>query len=349
MFGAHAANAQTAPASGIFATEKLADRLYLLSTVSEGGENGEALGNVVFYVSEDGVLLVDDQFAKERRSGQTVDIAQGILAQIRQVTDQPVRFVINTHHHADHAGGNLVFGKFATIIAQDNLRQNLIASRSALLARLPAQIRQGDADLDAARAAKDGVKVGSLQEQIARLRLQLDLAESPDFERTLPAVTYATEMQLHLRDEEVRLLHFGPAHTSGDTLVYFTKAKVAHWGDVFETNSNPAIDRSGGASTLGWITFLERGLQAIAPDARMVPGHGHVGTAADVRRVEQYFSDLRGAVAKQMATGKSKSDIVDTVVEQFPTYKSFRPGEGRLRSNIGTIYDEEKQESNPAK
>src|SRR5580658_4269124 len=73
------------PASSIFAVDKIAERLYLLSTKSEGGENGEALGNVVFYVSNEGVLVVDDQFDKERRSGETVNVASGILDQIRKI------------------------------------------------------------------------------------------------------------------------------------------------------------------------------------------------------------------------------------------------------------------------
>jgi cyclase len=338
--------AQTSAPSGIFTVEKLSDRVYLLSTASEGGENGEALGNVVFYVSGDGVLIVDDQFAKERRGGQTVDIAEGIVAQIKKVTDEPIRYVINTHHHADHSGGNLVFGKLATIIAQRDERQNLINSRDSILSRSPAQIQKSEADLKAARAESDNAKVATLQEQIERLRLQFDLAQSPDFEKTLPSVTYETEMQIHLGGEEIRLLHFGPAHTNGDTLVYFTKANVVHWGDVFETNSNPAIDRSGGGSTLSWIEFIDQGLKVVDPTAKMVPGHGHVGTAADVQGVKQYFTNLRDAVATEIRAGKSEDETVQAVESRFPQYKSYRPGEGRFRSNIGVIYNEEKQEKN---
>lgn len=151
-------------------------------------------------------------------------------------------------------------------------------------------------------------------------------------------------MHIHLGDEEIRLYHFGPAHTDGDTLVYFTKARVAHWGDVFETNSNPAIIPSGGASTRGWIAFLEQGLKAVSPDAKMVPGHGHVASAADVKAVEQYFTDLRNAVDRDIRAGKTRDESVESVSAQFPHYREFRPGIARFRSNIGTIYDEVKAE-----
>jgi len=334
-----------APARNIFKVDQLAAQVYLLSTESEGGENGEALGNVIFYVSREGVLVVDDQFERELRSGETVDIAQGILAQIRKVTDQPIRYVINTHHHADHAGGNLTFGKLAPIVAHINERKNLIVSRDAVLSRLPGQITRTETDLAAALAANDSVRSGQLREQLARQKLQLELAQSPDFEKTLPSITYGTELQIHLGQEEIRLYHFGPAHTDGDTLVYFVNANVAHWGDVFETNSNPAIVPSGGASTRGWIEFLDQGLKAVGPNAKMVPGHGHLATAADVLKVKQYFVDLRGAVGREIRAGKTRAEAIESAVSQFPRYATFRPGPARFKTNVGTIYDEMKAEA----
>jgi glyoxylase-like metal-dependent hydrolase (beta-lactamase superfamily II) len=126
-------------------------------------------------------------------------------------------------------------------------------------------------------------------------------------------------------------------------LVYFRNANVAHWGDVFETKSHPFIDRSAGASTRGWIEFLQRGLDAVGPTAKMIPGHGYVATAADVRTVEHYFVDLREAVGRELAAGKTREQAVASVTAEFPQYKDFRPGEARFRMSIGSIYDEMKE------
>jgi cyclase len=340
--GAHALRAQQAAPDAIFTVAKLADRVYMLSTATEGGVNGEALGNVLFFVSGEGVVVVDDQFDKQRRSGQTVDIAAGILGQIRKVTSEPIRYVINTHHHADHAGGDLTFGKIAPIVAQANLSRNLITQRDGILSRAPVQLARTQADLAAAEQSKDTARIGQLHEQLARQNLQLELARSPDFDTTLPSLTYETQMQIHLGGEEIRLYHFGPAHTDGDSLVYFTKANIVHWGDTFETESNPAIIPSGGASTLGWIAFLTEGLKVTNPNTKMIPGHGHVGAAADVEAMRRYFVDLRSAADRQIRAGKTRDDAVGIIAGQFPQYRNYRPGYERFRSNIGTIYDEVK-------
>ena len=333
----------------IFKVNKLTQQVYLLSTETEGGENGEALGNVVFYVSGEGVVVVDDQFERQRRSGKTVDIAPGILAQIRKVTDQPIRYVINTHHHADHAGGNLTFGRLAPIVAQVNERKNLIVTRDGILSRLPGQITRTETDLSAAQSANESARSGQLREQLERQKLQLDLAKSPDFEKSLPSITYDEELQIHLGGEEIRLYHFGPAHTDGDTLVHFVHANVAHWGDVFETNSNPAIVLAGGASTRGWIEFLDRGLSAVGPNATMIPGHGHVANASDVLKVKQYFIDLRSAIGEAIQSGKTREETVASAVARFPQYVNFRPGAERFKTNVATIYDEMKQAAAPAR
>lgn len=330
-----------APApSSLFTVEKIADRLYVLSTKSAGDA---ALGNVAFFVSDEGVLVVDDQFEKQRRDGDTFDIAQGIIDQIKRVTDRPIRYVINTHHHADHAGGNLTFGNLAIIVAQQNERKNLIATHDALLSRTPVQITRTEADLSGARAANDSGRIEPLHEQLAAQKLQLELAQSSRFEKSLPVLTYASELSIYLGGEEIQLYHFGPAHTDGDTLVYFRNANVAHWGDVFETKSHPFIDRSAGASTRGWIEFLQRGLEAVGPTAKMIPGHGYVATAADVRAVERYFVDLRGAVGRELAAGKTREQAVESVTTEFSQYKDFRPGEARFRMSVGSIYDEMKE------
>jgi cyclase len=157
-------------------------------------------------------------------------------------------------------------------------------------------------------------------------------------------------MWLHFGGEDIHLSHFGPAHTNGDTLVYFTRANVASWGDRFQLNSHPAINLSGGVSTKNWITFIEQGLKVTRPDTTMVPGLGgttrvaDVGTAADVRAMQKYFVHVRAAIGREIQAGTTRDATVERVVAEFPQYKDFRPNLGRFRGRIGAIYDELKAE-----
>jgi len=338
--------AQQAAPPDIYQVDKLADGLYMVTTKSAGDA---AVGNVAFYVSPDGVLVVDDTFEQQRRDGVTVAVAQGLVDQIRKVTDRPIRYVVNTHHHSDHAGGNATFASQAIIVAHANERKNLIAQHEAQLARTPGVVARLETDLAAARSAGDRARVSGLEEQLSAQRVNLDLAKQNQFEKSLPSLTYDSELDIHLGAEEIRLFHFGPAHTDGDTLVYFVHSKVAHWGDTFETRSHPFIDRNAGASTRAWIEFLEHGLQALDPSTRMIPGHGAIGTASDVRSVIKYFGDLRDAIKGEMKTGKSRAQSVDSVVTRFPQYKDFRPGETRFRQSLGAIYDELQAEPDRAR
>src|SRR5207249_1944903 len=128
--------------------------------------------------------------------------------QIKKITNQPIRYVINTHHHNDHSGGNPVFGKLATIVAHENVRKNLIEGQDALLARSPSQIARIEQDLSAAKTAGNRDRQGQIEEQLANAKLQLEIARSVDFPKTLPVITYGTDLQLHFGGEEIRLYHF---------------------------------------------------------------------------------------------------------------------------------------------
>ena len=187
-----------------------------------------------------------------------------MVAEIKKITSQPVRFIINTHHHSDHAGGNPVFAKLGTIYAQKNVRNRILRGLQDL---------QGDLDFDPVKAA--------------------------------PTVTYDGELIFHLGGEEIHLYHPARAHTDGDTMVHFKNANIAFWGDAFINNWVPVIDVAGGASTLEWLQFLDRGIQFVGENATMVPGHGAIAKAADVRRFRTYFTDMHANVRKAIAAGKT--------------------------------------------
>ncbi len=179
------------------------------------------------------------------------------------MTSQPIRFIINTHHHSDHAGGNPVFAKLGTIYAQKNVRNRILEGYKTSKEPL---------DFDPVKAA--------------------------------PSVTYDGELIFHLGGEEIHLYHPARAHTDGDTIVHFKNANIALWGDAFINNWVPVIDVAGGASTLEWLQFIDRGIQLVGENATMVPGHGAI---AKVGR-RSPVPDLLHEHARQSAQGDRRRE-----------------------------------------
>src|SRR6266481_4239548 len=152
--------------------------------------------------------------------------------------------------------------------------------------------------------AEDGIRDGTVT------GVQTWLFRSSDPQRSAPMETYDTEMALYLNTEEIHLYHAGRAHTDGDTLVYFKTSNAIHWGDTFSNRWVPALDGSG--NTLEWVQWLDRGI-AVSPGATMIPGHGQIGTQADVMKLRQYFTTLQAAVRAEIAAGKTRDQAMDDV------------------------------------
>jgi cyclase len=277
----------------LFTVHKLTDKLSIIAPY--GPDMSQIGGNIGVFATDEGVLVVDDNYLRQVRDGQTVELAEAVVAEIKKITSQPIRFVINTHHHGDHAGGNPVFAKLATIYAQKNVRNRLLAGYKSEKEPL----------------GFDPMKV-------------------------LPAVTYDGEMIFHIGGEEVHLYHPARAHTDGDSLVHFKNANIAHWGDAFVNNWVPVIDGSG--STLEWLQFIDRGIQLVGENATMVPGHGAIGKASDVRRLRTYFTTMQDNVRKAIAAGKTREQSMDEIT--VPAYANLPGGATRIRMNIASIYDE---------
>jgi glyoxylase-like metal-dependent hydrolase (beta-lactamase superfamily II) len=272
----------------LFTIHKLTDRLFIIAP--SGPDMSNVGGNIGVFVSAEGVLVVDDNYYRQQRNGQMVEMAEAVVAEIKKLTSQPIRFVINTHHHGDHAGGNPVFAKLGTIYAQKNVRPRLAASD---------------------------------REEVAK---------------SAPSVTYDGELVFHLDGEEIHLYHPSRAHTDGDSLVHFKSANIALWGDAFANNWVPVIDRGSGGSSLEWLNFIDRGIQLVGENARMVPGHGAIGTASDVRRLRLYFTNLQDSVRKAIAAGKTREQAVEEIT--VPAYARFPGGAERIRMNVAAVYDE---------
>ena len=273
-------------------------------------------GNVGFFVGPDAVLVIDSQFK---------DIAPGIVAQIKSVSDKPIKFLINTHHHGDHTGGNEVFRPFAMILAHDNVRVRMLAS--------PVDIqRDYPAHLEEAKKAGDANMVKFFSEQIEwakKVKVE-DIAA--------PILTYDSEFRIHMGDETIQVWHLPAAHTDGDSVVYFEKAKVLHMGDDFFNKVIPFIDVSAGGSAKGYLAALDKVMARVPADVTVIPGHGEVTDLAGLKSFRQYIADVVDAAQKAKSAGKSKEDFLKDV--DLPAYKDYSGYKDRFKANAGAAYDE---------
>jgi glyoxylase-like metal-dependent hydrolase (beta-lactamase superfamily II) len=221
-------------------------------------------GNIGLSFGEDGNVLIDDQFAP---------LAPKITAAVRSVDPDPVRFVINTHWHGDHTGGNVQFGESgAVIVAQDNVRRRMSVDTFS---------KQQNQTLRATPKAG------------------------------LPVVTFAQGVTFHLNGDDLQVVHVPQAHTDGDALVYWTKANVIHMGDTFFFKQTfPFIDRESGGSIDGMIAAANRGLAIVKPGGKVIPGHGPVATRDDLQAYRDMLVDIRAKVAAGVRTGRSKAAVI---------------------------------------
>ena len=221
-------------------------------------------GNIAASVGEDGIVIVDDQYAP---------LADKIAAALKGigVTDKPVRFVINTHYHGDHTGGNLAFATGgSTVIAQDNVRKRLETGGKAG--------NGGSMTMDQKAAAKGA----------------------------LPIITFDQDVTVHLNGEDIRALHFPAGHTDGDAIVFFPKANVVHMGDDFVRYGYPFIDVTAGGSVQGMIAACEKVVAVLPPDVKVIPGHGQLSNLEEVR---DYITMLKGTSAAVQAAIKSGKTV----------------------------------------
>ena len=230
---------------------KVAGTVYML----EG-----AGGNIGASVGEDGIVVVDDQYAP---------LADRIQAALKGITDKPVRFVINTHYHEDHTGGNSYFQKQAPIIAHDNVRKRLESGGRAG--------NGGSVKIEAKPAPKDA----------------------------LPIITFDHDVTIHLNGEDIRALYFPAGHTDGDAVIFFPKSNVVHMGDDFVTYGFPFIDVDSGGSIDGMIDGVEKVIGQVPSDVKIIPGHGPISSVADVRAYLDMLKDTREAVVKAIQGGQT--------------------------------------------
>jgi cyclase len=230
-------------------SQKLAEGVYML----EG-----AGGNIGLSVGKDGGFLIDDQFAP---------MSAKIRTAARKVGATSIRFVLNTHWHGDHTGGNENLGKAgALIVAHDNVRKRMST------------------------------------EQFIAMK---DMKVPPSPAAALPVVTFTSDVSFHLNGDEIRVFHPDPAHTDGDAVIHLVKANVIHMGDTYMTMSYPFVDGSSGGTYAGFIAVADRVLAIANDTTKIIPGHGELSDKARLKAWRDMLVTIRERVARAIKEGKT--------------------------------------------
>lgn len=219
-------------------------------------------GNIGVSAGEDGIVLIDDQYAP---------LTEKIRAAVAKINDRPIRFVLNTHWHGDHTGGNENLGRAgALIVAHENVRERM---------------------------------------SVEQFMERFDRTVPPSPAGALPVVTYTDAVTFHLNGDEIHAFHVAPAHTDGDSVVHFRRANVLHMGDVFFHGTYPFIDLGSGGSAQGVLDAVNRALELADGETKVIPGHGPLTDTAALTAYRDMLADVLGKVRELAAQGKSLEEV----------------------------------------
>lgn len=218
-------------------------------------------GNIGVSVGADGILIVDDQFAP---------LADKIRAALKGLNQGKLRFILNTHWHGDHTGGNIAFGPEAPIIAHDNVRKRLATEqRSQVFNRTtPASPKEA-----------------------------------------LPVITFDQSLSVHFNGEEIRVIHYPQGHTDGDSVIFFSSSNVVHLGDDFFAGRFPFVDLESGGSVEGLIKNIGEIIGKIPEGAKLIPGHGPISTLEDLKNYHRMLQQTTEIVRQKITAGKTLEQI----------------------------------------
>ena len=235
-------------------TTKLNDNMYVI--------HGSG-GNVLLSIGKDGVILVDDQYRP---------VTEKLKSVIANLTDKPIKFVINTHLHPDHVGGNEKLGEAgAIIVSHENVRKRLSSDQffEFINMTIPALSDKG-----------------------------------------LPILTFSQNMTFYQNDDEIKITYLEDGHTDGDSAVYFTKNSVIHVGDDFSDRSYPLMDLSSGGSIDGLISSLKKILSMLNEDTKIVAGHSGISNQTKVKDYLNMLIDVHDNISNKINEGKSLDEII---------------------------------------
>jgi cyclase len=235
-------------------TIEVAQGIYMLT--GSGGNIGVSAG-------EDGVFLIDDQYAP---------LTEKIRQAVAEISPEPIRFLLNTHWHGDHTGGNENLGKAGVVIvAHENVRARMSSEQFLEFfgSRVP-----------------------------------------PSPKAALPAVTFSDAVTFYFNGEEIHVAHFPPAHTDGDSVIQFRQANVIHTGDLFTYEQYPFIDVASGGSINGLIRGAKRLLSLVDMETRLIPGHGPLGDRSRLQEFHDMLVTILNRIVAGVEAGQSLDEIV---------------------------------------
>lgn len=237
-----------------FSTFQLSDTIYMLQ--GRGGNVGISSG-------EDGLYIIDDQVKP---------VTSQLLHAIRKISNKPIRFVINTHYHADHTGGNEMIGKSGSlIIAHDNTYKRMTTEQVSIF---------------------------------------MQNTTPPYTKDALPVVTFNDEMSLHFNGETATLYHVAHGHTDGDSIIHFPASNVIHMGDMYFNTLYPYVDLDAGGSIQGMVHAADLALSLADDSTRIIPGHGPLAITEDLRAYRDYLIKASANVQALIDEHKNLQEII---------------------------------------
>jgi glyoxylase-like metal-dependent hydrolase (beta-lactamase superfamily II) len=232
-------------------------------------------GNIGVSVGPDGILIVDDQFAP---------LADKIKAALKTLGEGKLKFVLNTHYHGDHTGGNIAFGPDAPIIAQTNVRKRLS------------------------------------EEQKSKFFNRTTPASPKE---ALPVITFDNAVSVFFNGEEVKVVHFPHGHTDGDSVIFFTGSNVVHMGDDFFNGRFPVVDLEAGGDVEGMTKNIGDIISKLPAGVKIIPGHGPLSDADGLKAFHNMLVQTTDIVRKRMAAGKTLDQIkAEGLPEEWKTWAS---------------------------
>lgn len=277
-------------------------------------------GNALLLWGKEKSLLVDTKLCPYAMA-----LRREAAAVLRESGAPALTHVVNTHHHADHTGGNHAFTPDLEVLAQTRVTGRVLGQMNRYISQLkevPSQLK-GKSGPAEARVVREATQ---LYHDVLSLRVT----------KFCPRTTFDSTWELDLGGEKITMTHFGAGHTDNDVVVHAPAMDLVHTGDLVFHKLHPVIDRDSGADTASWLACLDKARALCTGKTIVVPGHGAVTDRAGIDEQAAYLRDARGVVGAAIKAGRSRAEVAQI---EMPAYKGYATSESRPTSLLA-IYSE---------